>query len=48
MTVINPIMEAVNLMSAFGASIAIIAYLMVEMGKTQDQIQSDTSLEKQL
>ena len=34
----------------FGASealIAIIAYLMVEMGKTQDRIQSDTSLEKE-
>ena len=46
MRVINPIMVTVNLMSAPRASIAIIAYLMVEMGKTQDQIQSDTSLEK--
>ena len=33
-------------MSASRAQIAIIAYLMVEMGKTQDQIQPDTSLEK--
>ena len=39
MRVINPIMVT-------RAQIAIIAYLMVEMGKTQDQIQSDTSLEK--
>ena len=46
MRVINPIMVTVNLMSASRAKIAIIAYLMVEMGKTQDQIQSDTSLEK--
>ena len=42
MRVINPIMVTVNLMSASRAKIAI----MVEMGKTQDQIQSDTSLEK--
>ena len=46
MRVINPIMVTVNLMSASRAKIAIIAYLMVEMGKTQDQIQSETSLEK--
>ena len=46
MRVINPIMVTVNLMSASRALIAIIAYLMVEMGKTQDQIQSDTSLGK--
>ena len=42
MRVINPIMVIVTLMSASGN----IAYLMVEMGKTQDQIQSGTSLEK--
>ena len=46
MTVINPIMVIVNLVSPSGAYIAIIAYLMVEMGKSQDQIQSDTYLEK--
>ena len=34
-------MVIVTLMSASGASIAVIAYFMVEMGKTQDQIQSD-------
>ena len=46
MRVINPIMVTVNLMSASRAQIAIIAYLMIEMGETQNQIQSDTSLEK--
>ena len=46
MRVINPLMVTVNLMSASMAQIAIIAYLMVEMCKTQDQIQSDTPLEK--
>ena len=46
MRAINPIMVIVNLMSASRAQIAIIAYLMVEMSKTQDQIQSDISLEK--
>ena len=46
MRAIIPIMVIVTLMSASGASIAVIAYFMVEMGKTQDQIQSDTYLEK--
>ena len=49
MKVINPIMVIVYLISdleLLGLKIAIIAYLMVEMGKTQDQIQSDTSLTK--
>ena len=46
MRVINPIMVTVNLVSASRAQIAIIVDLMVEMGKTQDQIQSDISLEK--
>ena len=46
MRVINPMMEIVTLMSTSRTWIAILAYLMVEMGKTQNQIQSDLSLEK--
>ena len=45
MRVVNPIMVIVTLMSASGAKIAVIAHFMVEMGKTQDQTQSDTYLE---
>ena len=33
MRVINPLMVTVNLMSSSRAQIAIIAYLMIEMGK---------------
>ena len=46
MRVINPMMVIVTLMSASGTLTAILAYLMVELGKTQDQTQSDISLEK--
>ena len=49
MRVINPIMLIVYFMSdleLLGLKITIIAYLMVEMGKPQYQIQPDTSIAK--